>query len=43
MREKVSTVADLVYSITQQVFLCMPNSLKRGSGSMQSIKSHTFH
>ncbi len=27
MREEASTVADLIYSITQQVSLCLPNSL----------------
>lgn len=27
MREKASTVADLIYSVTQQVSLCLPNLL----------------
>lgn len=30
MREKASTVADLIYSITQQVSLSLPNSLNHG-------------
>lgn len=30
MREKASTVADLIYSITQQVSLSLPNPLNHG-------------
>lgn len=29
MREKASTVADLIYSVTQQVSLCLSNSLNQ--------------
>lgn len=42
MGEKASTVAYLIYSITQQVSLCLPNSLNQ-SGSIESIRSHKFH